>query len=127
MSDIAPSSTEGRMASQAKLAEHFDTSQMTIWRWRKKLDGFPKPIVINGRNYWSIAAVERWKASLIDAKAHQPPPQGGARGDQERSKAARKAKSSKRGEDLAEAETRPRKPRKKKASAQAAEQDRGRR
>jgi predicted DNA-binding transcriptional regulator AlpA len=94
MRDITPSSTEGPMASQAKLAEHFDTSQMTIWRWRQDpaLD-FPKPIAIHGRNYWSIAAVERWKASLADAKPQQAPAKGGARGDQERIQAARKERA----------------------------------
>jgi hypothetical protein len=106
MSDHAPSPTEGPMASQRKLAELFDTSTMTIWRWRRSIADFPKPIVIAGRNYWSIAAVERWKASLVGAaKAHHPPSKG-ARGD--------------KGEALVEAEGRPRRRGKKAAAAQEA-------
>lgn len=31
-------------------------SDMTIWRWLRKPDlGFPRPININGRNYWPEA------------------------------------------------------------------------
>ena len=37
-------------------------SSMTRYRWQKSLNlGFPEPVVINGRKYWSIEDLEAWE------------------------------------------------------------------
>jgi predicted DNA-binding transcriptional regulator AlpA len=35
---------------------------VTLWRWRQR-DDFPRPVVINHRNYFSAAAIATWIAA----------------------------------------------------------------
>ena len=44
-----------------QLAQFFNVSSMTIWRWERddKLK-FPKPTIINSRKYWSREALDKW-------------------------------------------------------------------
>ena len=35
-------------------------SNMTLWRWRRDFSDFPRPIVINGRNYNVIGETTAW-------------------------------------------------------------------
>jgi hypothetical protein len=87
------SQTLGPVLSQTGLAKHFGVSAMAVWRWRRDLPDMPPGIEIAGRLYWSIQAVERWKAKrAANAKARQPKSQG-ARADQARSLAVRKHNS----------------------------------
>jgi predicted DNA-binding transcriptional regulator AlpA len=37
-------------------------SPVTLWR-RMRTEGFPKPVMQRGINYWSAAEVERWVAN----------------------------------------------------------------
>ena len=43
-------------------------SHVTIWRWQRdpKL-GFPKPIQINGLNYWRLNELVAWEADQQSA------------------------------------------------------------
>lgn len=37
----------------------YGISSMTIWRWLKNESlNFPKPVVINKRNYWKLAQLD---------------------------------------------------------------------
>jgi predicted DNA-binding transcriptional regulator AlpA len=40
-----------RFMNRRQLRDRIPVSDMTIWRWMKA-GIFPKPIKINGRNYW---------------------------------------------------------------------------
>jgi hypothetical protein len=92
------SQTLGPVLSQTGLAKHFGVSAMAVWRWRRDLLDMPPGIEIAGRLYWSIQAVERWKAKrAANAKPRQPKSQG-ARADQARSLAVRKHNSTERRE-----------------------------
>jgi predicted DNA-binding transcriptional regulator AlpA len=47
-----------------------DVSDMCIWRWvRDDRVQFPKPIKINGRNYWLFGCIRRWQANRTQQKA----------------------------------------------------------
>jgi predicted DNA-binding transcriptional regulator AlpA len=94
MSDIiASQTTRGPMLNQSGLARHFGVSVMAVWRWRRHLPDFPPAVEIAGRLYWSLEAIEAWKAErAAHARPVKPPAQGGARGDQERVQAARRRK-----------------------------------
>jgi predicted DNA-binding transcriptional regulator AlpA len=50
--------------------ERYGISAMTLWRWERDVRlRFPKPIVINGRLYQSLSALEEWercRAALRD-------------------------------------------------------------
>jgi predicted DNA-binding transcriptional regulator AlpA len=122
MSDIiASQTTRGPMLNQSGLARHFGVSVMAVWRWRRHLPDFPPAVEIAGRLYWSLEAIEAWKAErAAHARPVKPPAQGGARGDQARVQAARKANSATRHQELIEASTRSRQ-RKKKAPVDAQE------
>lgn len=43
-------------------------SDMTLWRWLNSQIGFPAPIYIGRRRYWSEAEVIAW----LDAQKKQP-------------------------------------------------------
>jgi predicted DNA-binding transcriptional regulator AlpA len=83
------SSTRGPMLNQTGLAKHFGVSVMAIWRWRRDLSDFPPSVEIAGRLYWSLEAIEAWKAERLADRARQPVKQG-ARTDQARSQAIRR-------------------------------------
>jgi predicted DNA-binding transcriptional regulator AlpA len=53
-----------------KVEERFGISSMTRWRWERDpaLD-FPKPIVINGRKFWSLRGLELWERSRAASSA----------------------------------------------------------
>ena len=43
---------------------------MTLWRWLHDEDlGFPQPIRINGRRFWSEEALTTWECSHAAAQA----------------------------------------------------------
>jgi predicted DNA-binding transcriptional regulator AlpA len=78
--------------SQTALAAHFGVSDTTIWRWRRDIPDFPPGIVIANRYYWSLDAIERWKAKRANSKPPQPKSQG-VRADPARAQATRERKS----------------------------------
>jgi predicted DNA-binding transcriptional regulator AlpA len=80
--------TEGPVLNAIGIARHFGVTTMTIWRWRKAHEDFPISMMISGRRYWSLAAVEAWKAKHTDAEPHTPKSLG-ARADQAKAQATR--------------------------------------
>ena len=45
-------------------------SAMCLWRWVR--DGkFPKPVRINGRNYWQIGVIRAWVMAQVDEAHHR--------------------------------------------------------
>ena len=57
-------STDDAYLSGRKVDARYGTSPMTRWRWeRNPTLGFPKPIIINGRKFWSQRALEEWERS----------------------------------------------------------------
>ncbi len=57
-------STDDAYLSGPKVDARYGTSPMTRWRWERNTTlGFPKPIVINGRKFWSLRALEGWERS----------------------------------------------------------------
>jgi predicted DNA-binding transcriptional regulator AlpA len=76
LTDDPHSSTHGPVMSQLALAKHFGVTTMSIWRWRQDMPGFPRPMEIGGRLYWSVAAIEAWKATRVVKTARTPVSQG---------------------------------------------------
>jgi len=60
---------ETEWASNVQLADHFGVSTMTITRWKKdpKLN-FPKPRVINNREYHNLPLADEWMAAQPASK-----------------------------------------------------------
>jgi hypothetical protein len=47
----------------------YNITPMTRWRWERNGElGFPKPLVINRRKYWSRRALEEWERSRAALK-----------------------------------------------------------
>lgn len=45
----------------------YGKSHVTIWRWAKDPElGFPKPMQINGLNYWKLSELEAWEAAQVE-------------------------------------------------------------
>jgi predicted DNA-binding transcriptional regulator AlpA len=78
------------MLSQTGLARHFGVSVMSVWRWRQELPDFPPGVEICGRLFWSVAAIERWKAARAANPKPQMPVSKGARGGQRKVQATRR-------------------------------------
>jgi predicted DNA-binding transcriptional regulator AlpA len=52
------------------LKARFDKSAMTLHRWVNDDElGFPKPIYIRGRRYWTVESIEAWEKSRAAASA----------------------------------------------------------
>jgi predicted DNA-binding transcriptional regulator AlpA len=49
--------------SAATLAERYDVSKATIWRW-SRIGEFPKPIKINGSTRWSQDDIESFEIEI---------------------------------------------------------------
>lgn len=47
--------------SDRKLAERYEVSRATVWRWTKE-NHLPKPVKINGSTRWVLADLESWEA-----------------------------------------------------------------
>lgn len=47
-----------------QVQSRYQRSHVTLWRWYHDVDlGFPKPIQINGRNYWRLSDLEAWETA----------------------------------------------------------------
>ena len=49
-----------KFISDKYLAERFEVSRATIWRWARE-GNFPLPVKINGATRWKISEVEAWE------------------------------------------------------------------
>jgi predicted DNA-binding transcriptional regulator AlpA len=48
----------------AAVRSRYSISDMSLWRWlRDPKLGFPRPMRINGRRFWKLAALEAWDKS----------------------------------------------------------------
>jgi len=56
--------TTDRLISQPEVREITGRAANTIYRWWHDKNVLPKPIVINGRNYWRASTIE----ALLDGK-----------------------------------------------------------
>lgn len=55
-------SPKGEYLPARAVLTRYDISAMTLHRWiRNPLLGFPRPMIINGRRYWSIEALLAWE------------------------------------------------------------------
>jgi predicted DNA-binding transcriptional regulator AlpA len=55
-------------------------SDMTLWRWVHKEEvGFPKPMIVNGRQLWKIAEIEAWERRAAAGEAAAIDPERGRR------------------------------------------------
>ncbi len=50
---------ETRLISRKQLRRKIPASDMTVWRWTTA-GLFPKPLKINGRNYWRSDEIDRF-------------------------------------------------------------------
>jgi len=63
---------EDHWLSGPKVDRRYNISPMTRWRWERNLDlGFPNPIIINGRKYWSARALEEWERTRVTPHANR--------------------------------------------------------
>jgi hypothetical protein len=55
-----------------RVAEEFEVSLMTLWRWSRDSElGFPPALQIRRRNYRSRGALDEFKARLVRAAVHR--------------------------------------------------------
>jgi predicted DNA-binding transcriptional regulator AlpA len=51
-----------------RVAARYGISSMTRYRWEHHPTlSFPKPLIINGRKFWSLPALEQWERRRLDA------------------------------------------------------------
>jgi prophage regulatory protein len=50
-----------KFISDKYLAERFEVSRATIWRWARE-GKFPTPFKIQGSTRWKLSEVEQWEA-----------------------------------------------------------------
>jgi predicted DNA-binding transcriptional regulator AlpA len=71
------SHTTYRNAAQVR-ARYGGISDMTLWRWLHDEElGFPQPIRINGRRFWSEEALNTWEGSHAAAQSLRDPGRSG--------------------------------------------------
>lgn len=50
--------------SAKQIANRYGASEVTIWRWARELEGFPKPIKLGPNcTRWLLSSIEAWEAS----------------------------------------------------------------
>jgi prophage regulatory protein len=52
--------------SDKALAERYEVSRATIWRWCKE-DNLPKPKKLNGSTRWLLSDLEAWEQREVQA------------------------------------------------------------
>jgi predicted DNA-binding transcriptional regulator AlpA len=71
-----------------KVQARYQKSYVTIWRWINSENygglAFPKPLQINGLNYWRLSELEAWEAAQAEKpytpRASKPPKRKAATG-----------------------------------------------
>jgi hypothetical protein len=54
----------------SKVKKRYGVTDMTLWRWlRDPKLGFPAPMIINRRRFWSTAALEQFERARASGKA----------------------------------------------------------
>ena len=52
------------------LADRYQKSRGTIWRWaRERVAGFPQPVKIGPTTRWNLADIEAWEAAQLEVAA----------------------------------------------------------
>jgi predicted DNA-binding transcriptional regulator AlpA len=51
-----------------EVASMFSVSRVTIWRWAKEIEDFPKPIKIGGSTRWRERDIERYLSNAAGAQ-----------------------------------------------------------
>jgi len=54
--------------SDRALAQRYEVSRATIWRWNKERH-LPQPIKLNGSTRWKLSDLEAWEAKQEGASA----------------------------------------------------------
>ena len=55
--------------SAGDVRQRYGVSDMSLWRWlRNEALGFPRPMRINGRRFWSRAELETWESSRSEGE-----------------------------------------------------------
>lgn len=55
-----------------KVADRYDVSRSTVWRWVKSDPSFPKPVVLSpGTTRWSLEDLAAWEAARAGETAVQ--------------------------------------------------------
>jgi hypothetical protein len=66
--EIVPPDDDNQLVPDPKTAKHFDRTLRTFSNWDKSAkmaaDGWPKPILINGRRYRRLGDLRRFEANL---------------------------------------------------------------
>jgi len=73
--DAAPRSEilNDQMVTTRKVCDHFGITSMTLWRWlQDDKIGFPQPIRIGRRTYWSASAIAEFKAKAATGTRLSP-------------------------------------------------------
>ena len=53
-----------------QVMQRFGITEMTLWRWsRDDRLGFPQPMRIRNRKFYSVAEIEAWERQKMEARA----------------------------------------------------------
>ena len=47
------------------LAERYQVSRSTIWRWLKDTPNFPHPVKLAGSTRWRLSDLEKWEQEAL--------------------------------------------------------------
>jgi predicted DNA-binding transcriptional regulator AlpA len=65
-SDTRFGASADRWISAAEVCERLNISTMSLWRWLQNDDlGFPRPVKIRNRRYFSERLVAEWQADAV--------------------------------------------------------------
>jgi predicted DNA-binding transcriptional regulator AlpA len=53
-----------RFLTARMVERRYSVSAMTLWRWLKSDNGFPKPVYIGRYRYWREAELDAWERAL---------------------------------------------------------------
>lgn len=60
----------GALVPASVVRQRYRVTDVTIWRWQNDLAmGFPRPTVINRRNYWRIGELVAWEKARQETPA----------------------------------------------------------
>jgi len=54
-----------RFANNRDTAKYLGVSEMTLWRYKKQISGFPQPAIINGTERNDLDAIDAYYAAQI--------------------------------------------------------------
>jgi len=68
MDHLEPTRTsdQDRLVPARQICLHYTICSRTLSRWLAQDDlGFPRPMVVNGRRYWSLTEIEAWDRAQL--------------------------------------------------------------